>query len=124
VLSTRAITIDTGPQFQDLAVGDVLPLGPPGPGLRVEVCDPQRTPALRCTDGTWVWIFHLTTRWLQTRLISRNRILAPRASWPRRIADRAVWEPGSLIMERRMLRGIKQRAESSALPAASLPGLS
>lgn len=115
---------DILPQFQDLAVGDVLPLGPKGPGMRVEICDPQRTLAFRSTDGAWVWIFHLTTRWLRTRLISRNRIVVPGASWPRRLVDRAVMEPGSLIMERRMLLGIKERAEWSAPAAASLPGLS
>jgi hypothetical protein len=111
---------DILPQFQRLAVGDVLPLGPKGPGMRVEICDPERTLVFRSTDGTWVWSFHLGTRWLQTRLISRNRILVPEASWSRRMVDRVVVEPGSLIMERRMLLGIKERAEWSAPSAESL----
>ncbi len=67
------------PGFQHLAVGDVLPLGANGPGMRVEICDPERTLAFRSTDGTWVWIFELSSYWLGTRLISRNRI-APRTS--------------------------------------------
>ncbi|MDI6098716.1 SRPBCC family protein [Actinoplanes sp. NEAU-A12] len=111
---------DILPQFQHLAVGDVLPLRPKGPGMRVEICDPERTIAFRSTDGTWVWILHLTTRWLKARLISRNRILVPGATWPRRLVGRAVMEPGSLIMERRMLLGIKQRAQWSAPSAEAL----
>jgi hypothetical protein len=108
------------PQFQQLAVGDVLPLGPKGPGMRVEILDPERTLAFRSTDDAWVWIFQLDTRWLETRLISRNRIRTPGASWPRRLVDRVVMEPGSLVMERRMLLGIKERAEWSAPSAYSL----
>jgi len=108
------------PQFQELTVGDVLPLGPKGPGMRVEILDPDRTLAFRSTDGAWVWIFQLETRWLGTRLISRNRIRTPGASWRRRLVDRVVMEPGSLIMERRMLLGIKERAEWNAPSAYSL----
>jgi hypothetical protein len=104
---------DILPSLQHLAVGDVLPLGPNGPGMRVEILDPGRTLAFRSTDGAWVWIFHLETRWLGTRLISRNRIAAA-GSWPRRLVGRVVMEPGSLVMERKMLRGIKERAEWSA----------
>jgi hypothetical protein len=107
------------PQFQHLAAGDVLPLGPKGPGMRVEIFDPGRTLAFRSTDGIWVWTFHLETRWLETRLISRNRIAAS-GSWPRRLVDRVVMEPGSLVMERRMLLGIKERAEWSAPSASTL----
>jgi hypothetical protein len=113
---------DILPQFQHLAVGDVLPLGPKGPAQRVEICDTDRTLAFRSTDGTWVWIFHLTTRWLATRLISRNRILVPGATVARRLVGRVVLEPGSLIMERRMLLGIKERAEWSAPSAGTLLG--
>jgi len=39
------------PQFQDLEVGDELPLGPGRPVMRVEVCDPERTLAIRFADG-------------------------------------------------------------------------
>ena len=46
----------------------------------------------------------------QTRLISRNRIAAPGAL-PGRLFYLLAMEPGSLIMERKMLLGIKQRAE-------------
>jgi hypothetical protein len=110
------------PQFQQLAAGDVLPLGAAGPGMRVEIFDPERTLAFRSIDGTWVWIFHLSTSRLGTRLISRNRIATPGAGLPRRLLNRVVMEPGSLVMERRMLLGIKQRAEFTAPAAELLPG--
>ena len=104
------------PEFQHLAVGDVLPVGPKGPGMRVEICDAERTLAFRSLDGRWVWIFDLRPAGRGTRLVSRNRIATPDASWAGRLVNRAVMEPGSLIMERRMLKGIKERAERS-LPA-------
>jgi len=103
------------PQFQHLGVGDVLPMGPDGPAMRVEICDPQRTLAFRSTDGNWVWSFNLSSSGPGTRLISRNRITVPEATWPGRLLYRLIMEPGSLVMERRMLLGIKKRAE--ALPA-------
>ena len=48
------------------------------------------------------------------RLISRNRIATPGASRLARALSTYVMEPGSLIMERKMLLGIKQRAERLA----------
>ncbi|MER6590880.1 hypothetical protein ABT214_03235 [Micromonospora purpureochromogenes] len=100
------------PRFQHLAVGDVLPLGPHGPGMRVEICDPASTLAFRSEDGNWVWIFHLEPQRGGTRLISRNRIKLPGTSLARRVTYRAVMEPGSLVMERKMLVEIRDRAES------------
>jgi len=55
---------------------------------------------------------------VSTRLISRNRIATPGASAPVRVFNLLVMEPGSLIMERKMLLGIKQRAEDLARQAA------
>src|SRR3954447_10338800 len=62
------------PQFQDLAVGDVLPMGNGGAGMRVEICDAPRTLVFRSEGGQWVWIFSLSEESGGTRLISRNRI--------------------------------------------------
>jgi hypothetical protein len=106
------------PQYQDLKVGDELPLGPGRPVMRVEVSDPERTLAVRVADGNWVWIFALTSEDGRTRLISRNRIATPGAPPPVRVFNLLVMEPGSLIMERKMLLGIKQRAEGLAREAA------
>jgi hypothetical protein len=102
------------PQFQKLAVGDVLPMGKSGPGMRVEVCDPERTLVFRSEDRQWVWIFSLTPQRGGTRLVSRNRIAEGGASVGRRLADRLIMEPGSLVMERKMLIGIRERAEFAA----------
>ncbi|MFI7602380.1 SRPBCC family protein [Actinoplanes sp. NPDC049681] len=99
------------PQFQQLTVGDVLPLGATGPAMRVEICDRERTLAIRSTDGAWVWIFALRPEAGGTRLISRNRIRISGAGPVRRFLYDLVMTPGSLVMERRMLLGIKQRAE-------------
>jgi hypothetical protein len=54
----------------------------------------------------------------RTRLISRNRFRLP--TFAARIGMLPM-EPGSLVMERRMLRGIKERAErlASAMPHGS-----
>jgi hypothetical protein len=102
------------PQFQDLKVGDELPLGPGRPLMRVEICDPEQTLAIRIADGNWVWIFALVAEDGRTRLISRNRIATPAAALPVRVLNTLVMEPGSLVMERKMLLGIKQRAEDLA----------
>ena len=99
------------PQFQQLAVGDTLPLGAAGPALRVEICRPERTLAFRSADAAWVWIFELRPDAGHTRLISRNRITPPGASRVTRLLYDLVMAPGSLIMERRMLLGIRDRAE-------------
>jgi hypothetical protein len=103
------------PQFQHLAVGDVLPLGNDGPGMRVEICDAPHTLVFRSDDGQWVWIFSLSEHWGGTRLVSRNRIAEGGASMGRRLADRLIMEPGSLVMERKMLTGIRDRAERVAV---------
>ena len=53
-----------------------------------------------------------------TRLVSRNRIAmtgAAAGQW----LGMVVMEPGSLVMERKMLLGIKRRAERLAVERAS-----
>ena len=108
-------------QFQNLQVGDELPLAPGRPVMRVEVCDPGRALVIRIADGNWVWIFALVAEDGQTRLISRNRIAAAGTRPPVRLFNLLVMEPGSLIMERKMLLGIKQRAEDLAHRAGGQP---
>ena len=97
------------PEFQHPAVGDTMALGANRMVLaRVE---PQRVLAWRSGDGNWVWTFVLEDQGAGTRLISRNRYRLPTL-----IARVGMvpMEPGSLVMERKMLRGIKQRAEALA----------
>jgi hypothetical protein len=69
---------------------------------------------LRSGDGNWVWAFSLVPEGTGSRLISRNRIATRDASRLARALNTYVMEPGSLIMERKMLLGIKQRAERLA----------
>jgi len=102
------------PQFQDVNVGDAMQLGPNRPKMRVEVVDVERALTFRFEDGTGVWIFALFPDHQATRLVSRNRIATPNASLPTRLFNRLFMEPGSLVMERKMLTEIKKRAERLA----------
>jgi hypothetical protein len=106
-------------ELQGVQAGDLLPMAPGSSGLRVEIADPERVFALRSQDGRWVWSFVLTETGRTTRLVSRNRAPAP-TSVKERIAG-LVMEPGSLVMERKMLLGIKRRAERLAAATATAP---
>jgi len=111
------------PEFQDLKVGDALPLGSKAPRLLVEVLDPDRALVVRSEDGNWIWAFGMYPDGKHTRLVSRNRMKTPGGSAPARLAYTVVMEPGSLVMERKMLLGIKQRAERlAAAPAQAAQG--
>ena len=98
------------PEFQHPQVGDTIGYG--SNLMRLERVDPERVLAWRSADGNWVWTFVLLeSAGGRTRLVSRNRFRLPRA------IDRlgmVPMEPGSLLMERKMLRGIKERAERLA----------
>ena len=76
-------------------------------------------------DGELVGYVQLSRSWLDAReRLVEVLVLGPLGVVPEhqdrgiggRLVNRAVMEPGSLIMERRMLKGIKERAERS-LPA-------
>jgi hypothetical protein len=109
------------PQFQDVKMGDEMQLGPNRPTMRVEVLDPERVFTIRFDDATWVWIFALFAEAGATRLVSRNRIATPNASPLTRLLNLLIMEPGSLVMERKMLLGIKQRAERLAIQREAEP---
>jgi hypothetical protein len=99
-------------EWQDLKVGDVLRSREDRPGMRVEILDRARTLSNRSEAGDWVWTFVLVPENGSTRLISRNRIAMKGAAAGQRLGM-LVMEPGSLVMERKMLLEIKQRAERS-----------
>ncbi|GIH95464.1 hypothetical protein ACFFMN_07275 [Planobispora siamensis] len=99
------------PQFQDLKVGDALPMGGSGPTMIAEIVEPERVLTFRSGEGDWVWTFVLVPEGDTTRLISRNRISASGATPFDRLVNLLIMEPGSLVMERKMLLGIKSRAE-------------
>ena len=104
------------PELQDLKVGDEIPM--PGYAMRVERLDPERAMVIRSSNQAWVWSFELRPFDGHTRLVSRNRFdfsalpVRDKLAYP-------VIEPGSWVMERKMLRTIKQRAERLAWPSGS-----
>jgi len=97
------------PEFQHPQVGDTLGYG--ANRMRVERVEPEHVLAWRSEDGNWVWTFVLEEHAGATRLISRNRFRLPT---PAARLGMIPMEPVSLVMERKMLRGIKARAESLA----------
>ncbi|WP_067537079.1 hypothetical protein [Nocardia crassostreae] len=100
------------PEFQHLAVGDVMPMGDDGPRMRVAILDPGgHSLVFASEDHHWTWAFGLYPTTGGTRLVSRNRISTEGMSWPARLGFTMVMEPGSLVMEAKMLQGIKARAE-------------
>jgi hypothetical protein len=112
------------PQFQNVTAGDTQRLGKKGPVMRVVSVRPEDALVLRSDDGNWVWAFRLIPHASGTRLISRNRIATPTSRLTRAFYRYAM-EPGSLVMERKMLLGIKERAERLAeqSPPNGLPSL-
>ncbi len=112
-------------ECQHLAVGDVIPIGR-GPGFPVTAVEPYRALVLSGTaDGVaWVWQFGLySLDERRTRLVSRNRVRVPSStgSW----LFMRVIEPAAFLMTRRMLLGLKERAETLAaaqdLRSANVP---
>jgi hypothetical protein len=97
------------PEFQHPKVGDTIGFGPNQ--MRLERVELERVLATRSGDGNWVWTFVLRESDGKTRLISRNRFRLP--TFGARLGMLPM-EPGSLIMERKMLAGIKERAERLA----------
>jgi hypothetical protein len=99
-------------EFQHPEVGDTIVYG--SNTMKLERVEPEHVLAWRSEDGNWVWTFVLEARDGSTRLISRNRFRLPTLA--ARLGMLPM-EPASLVMERKMLRGIKQRAERLAREA-------
>jgi hypothetical protein len=107
-------------EFQNLKVGDAFPLGPNRPRMHVALLEPEHSLAFRFEDGNWVWMFAVEPAADgAARLISRNRIRTTTSPLPARLVGTYVMEPASLVMERKMLLGIKERAERLAAERAS-----
>jgi hypothetical protein len=94
------------PEFQNPRAGDMLGFG--SNRMLLTRIEPRRVLSWRSEDGNWVWTFVLDERDGATRLISRNRFRLPTLAAH---IGMLPMEPGSLVMERKMLRGIKERAE-------------
>lgn len=109
------------PELQDIKVGDLVRLGPEGmPAFDVAAIEPMSALILR-GDITnkerkptiWIWAFVLTPVDKQsTRLILRTR-LDYASGFGNTVMWRVFTDPLSFNMERKMLQGIKRRAEAS-----------
>jgi hypothetical protein len=116
------------PDFQSLRVGDAVRLHPKAPPLPVAIVEPYRALVLggrdveqqeqdpaRITGGTWGFYLREVDA-NTTRLLIRSRW-----NWKARLLPwmgyYLLLEPSHFIMERRMMLGIKQRAERSATTA-------
>jgi hypothetical protein len=111
------------PELQDLRPGDAVRLGPQGyPAYQVVAIEPSRALILAGNDpdmGAHSWVFVLEPIDEQTsRLIVRSR-----DDYPPTLANVVIWrlitEPVHFVMERKMLLGIKQRAEAMVVQQAS-----
>jgi len=116
------------PEYQELKVGDVIPLSPDGMGVPVAILEAEKTlvlfgdtrlpgpgitPPMKAGDYlATVWSFHLIPQADgSTRLVERIFI-----DWNDSPTNtffyRVFLEPGSFIMEQKMLHGLKECAES------------
>jgi hypothetical protein len=107
------------PEFQHLEPGDWLGKDERGRGITVRDVQPERHLVTQWVPQRSTWTFALYPQADgSTRLVSRNRLPATGPLfW---LGMVAFMEPGSLIMERKMLLGIKERAErlaSGGIPA-------
>ena len=123
-ISSAAVVL---PEHQDVRPGDLIRLGPEGyPCFRVHQVEPPTTLVLLGADprpphaagsgtgeqaptATWQWQLRPVDGGRRTRLVVRQRLACPRSQ---RLLWRVV-EPIGFVMERRMLHGLRRRAERS-----------
>ena len=109
------------PEYQQLAVGDKIPMGQ-GPSWPVAVVDPNRALVLdmRNLGGIdWVWQFGLyPVDDNRTQLVSRSRVQTKTVL--AKLMTYAI-EPSGFLMTRRMLIGLKHRAEALRAEGRSEP---
>jgi hypothetical protein len=112
------------PELQQLKVGDTVRLHPQVPPLPVLICEPPRTLVLGNnmdypgTRGFYLKEVDAGT----TRLIVRGRgdWREGLKSW---LGAHMLFEPAHFIMERKMLLGIKERAETLRHRTGEVPAL-
>jgi len=100
------------PDYQHPRVGDGFGYGANKMSLRL--VEPGHVLATQSTDSNWVRTFVLHEKDRKTRLISRDRFRLPK---PKDKIGMIPMEPASLMMERKMLHGIKERTERLASDA-------
>ena len=107
------------PEWQDVKVGDGVRLHPAMPPMPVTVVELSRAlvlggkglPSHGIPPTSWAFILQAQGA-AKTRLFVRWRSQGPE-SFTDRLLDKYLLEPIHFIMERRMMIGIKQRAEKT-----------
>ena len=98
------------PEFQYVKVGDWIPMGR-GPNWAVRVAEQDRALVLEPVPGHITWSFYLLpVSDKETRLVTRVRCAPPPS-----LAERLTMpfmNAAAFVMTRRMLLGIKRRAEA------------
>ena len=111
------------PEYQHLSVGDEIPMGR-GAGFPVREIAPGRALVLggKTGDFEWIWQFGLYPLDPdRTRIVSRNTARLPKTlSWR---LFMAALTPAAFLMTRRMLIGLKRRAERLAVHRRQGPAL-
>lgn len=102
------------PQFQGIEAGDEFPYGRRGDVMIVEALETERRLVFNLGDGNWIVSFALIPELNLTRLVSRHRIALPRASWLTLPIYALLIELAGALLERRMLTGIRERAQRLA----------
>jgi hypothetical protein len=102
------------PELQRLAVGDLIPMvAGKDIGVRVKELEPERRMLWWDEKGeySWEWVLEPIDQ-QTTRLLQRLRVT--RHPWTRKMLYELVAANGDVVMQRKLLRGIKQRAERLA----------
>lgn len=127
------------PEYQHLEAGDTIPLAP-GFGIPVKAVEPRQAVFLGGYDpytggSTWaimlapideqrtrlIWRIRAGFNWTLGSILGglvagrRDDVHRSRVDWLRELPMYLFFEPGSFVMARKMLLGIKQRAESLAI---------
>jgi hypothetical protein len=106
------------PEHQDPDVGDWVPMAAKvndTTAFRVAAVDPVRSLLWQKPGSTWAWTLTPTAGGRTTRLVTRLKAVYPwRASPALAFLTLILFEHGDFPMMRKMLFGIKARAERSA----------
>jgi hypothetical protein len=109
------------PEFQQLKVGDLIPMvAGKDIGVWVKELEPDRRMLWWDGKGEYSWEWVLEPADGRTRLL--NRLRATRHPWTRRMLYELVAANGDIVMQRKLLRGIKKRAERLATHHHRTPG--
>lgn len=105
------------PEYQSLRVGNTVPFWK-GVGVQVQAIEPGcflvlaggLSPDSPQIGGSWVFVLEPLGQRL-TRLVVRARVATFPPPWLSRLFSALLLEPAHFVMERKMLLGIRERAE-------------